>query len=171
MATKTLGFRLEVRGNDKTLSELDKVYKSLAAIRGQIKEVNSKQVKLNTAVDTKGLNDLLKLLDKAKTAKISPEATKEVTKLKSELVALKKELKLAQDTLDKLKVPELSATQVKEVNTHLIKTEFLAKQIIEGAERTRQAFNNIDDKSIRELDTSLAKLEIKLKGLGMPRLG
>ena len=165
MATKTLGFRLEVRGNDKTLSELDKVYKSLAAIRGQIKEVNSKQVKLNTAVDTKGLNDLLKLLDKAKNAKISPEATKEVTKLKSELVALKKELKLAQDTLDKLKVPELSATQVKEVNTHLIKTEFLAKQIIEGAERTRQAFNNIDDKSIRELDTSLAKLEIKLKGL------
>lgn len=162
MATKTLGFKLKVLGNQETVSEVQKVNKALTEVQLSIKQINSQKINLNTNFDTKSINELIKILDKVKTTKISPDAINQIKELQTQLKSLQAELKSAQTQLANIKAPTLSGEQLDQVNGKLVKMNGHAKEAVNGIEKLKPAFSNVGTKEANELAESLAKIQINL---------
>ena len=165
MATRQLGFKLVAIGNDKTISDLDKVGKKLDEVAKKISAIQKQPIKLSTAFDTKGLNELLKTLDKVDKAKLNPQIVGTIKELKTQLAALEKQVNNTQGKLEKVSTPELTDTQVNKINGSFIKLNGSAAEVMETISELKPSLANIDDESIRQTYDSLEKVYARLKTL------
>lgn len=163
MSTRQLGFKLVTIGNDKTLSELDKVNKKMDELSSKIKAIQKTPIKLSTAFDTKGLNDLLKTLEKVDKTKLNPQILNTIKELRTQLNQLEKQVLTTQTKLDKVSIPELTDVQVNKINGSFAKLNGNAAKVMETIAKLRPGIANIDDESIRKTYDSLAKVEARLK--------
>lgn len=165
MSTRQLGFKLVTIGNDKTLSELDKVNKKMDELASKIKAIQKTPIKLSTAFDTKGLNDLLKTLEKVDKAKLNPQILSTIKELKTQLGQLEKQVLTTQTKLDKVSIPELTDVQVNKINGSFVKLNGSAAKVMESIAKLKPGLAAIDDEQIKKTYDTLAKVEARLKSL------
>lgn len=161
MATRTIGFSLKVLGTNQTLAQIEQINKKLDETRAKIMAVSA-PIKLNTVIDTKGLNDLNPIIDKVSRAKLSPEIKSQIKSLQSELQKLQAELKAAQSELAKVKSPTLNGNEVKAVNGHLKEMNGHAKLSVVAIEQISPALKNIGTPDVLALAEALAKVQQNL---------
>lgn len=169
-ATRTLGFRLEVKGQPQTLTQLDQINKKLEETRAKIKAITGQKISLSASVDTKSLNDLNKSLDKIGKTKISTEVQTQIKQLKGQINGLTSELKAAETQLAKLKSPTLNGNEIATVNGHLDKMTGHAAGAIQSINRLGPAFKNVGGKEVLALATDLAKVQTNLEKLKNQKL-
>lgn len=165
MSTRRLGFKLVTIGNDKTLSEIDKINKKLDELSSKIKTIQKTPIKLSTAFDTKGINELLKVLDKVDKTKLNPAIVSTIKELKTQLGGLEKQVNTTQEKLNKISTPELTDVQINKINGSFVQLKGSAAKVMETISKLRPSITNIDDESIRNTYDSLEKVYARLKTL------
>lgn len=165
MSTRQLGFKLVTIGNDKTLSEIDKINKKMDELSSKIKAIQKTPIKLSTAFDTKGLNELLKVLDKVDKTKLNPAIVSTIKELKAQLGLLEKQVGTTQEKLNKISTPQLTDVEINKINGSFVQLNGSAAKVMETISKLRPSIANIDDESIRNTYDSLDKVYARLKTL------
>lgn len=165
MSTRQLGFKLVTIGNDKTLSEIDKINKKLDELSSKIKSIQKTPIKLSTAFDTKGLNELLKVLDKVDKTKLNPAIVSTIKELKTQLGGLEKQVNTTQEKLSKISTPQLTDVEINKINGSFVQLNGSTAKVMETISKLRPSIANIDDESIRNTYDSLEKVYARLKTL------
>ncbi|MBK9723366.1 MAG: phage tail length tape measure family protein [Saprospiraceae bacterium] len=164
-ATRTLGFRLEVKGSTDTINQLDAINKKLEETRSKIKDVTGKKISLSTSFDQKGISELIGVLSKVQTTKLNPELTGQIKLLQAQLLELKSSLKQAQAELTKLKSPDLSSDSFDKLNVKIDKTSSLADAAKSSINALKPGLENVDSSDFDTLIKKLVQVELRLTEL------
>lgn len=170
MATRQLGFKLVVIGNDKTISDLDKVGKKLDEVAKKISDIQNQPIKLSTTYDTKGLNVLLKTLDKVDKTKLNPQIVNTIKELKTQLSGLDKQVNGTQEKLNKVKAPELNEVQVEKINSSFRKLNGSAEEVVATIATLKPKLSDIGTQEALQLANAIAKVQQNLEKVKSQKL-